>query len=138
MLISGPAAGHSLLKTSADSFGTMVRGMLNNCGGGKTPWGTVLTAEENFDQYFANSDALDTADPRKEIHQRYGISGGASDRKWERFYGRFDVSKEPDEPFRFGWIVEIDPYDPNSIPRKRTALGRTKHEAATATLSRDG
>jgi secreted PhoX family phosphatase len=138
MLLTGPAAGHDWLKTSADRIGKNVRGTLNNCAGGKTPWGTVLTAEENFNQYFGNAGALDDSDPRKLVHQRYGIPEGESERKWERFHHRFDVSREPNEPFRFGWLVEIDPYDPNFIPRKLTALGRTKHEAGTVALGRDG
>ena len=137
MTITGPAAGHFLLTTSDDPTGTHVLGMFNNCAAGKTPWGTVLTCEENFNQYFANTDALDGSDHRKVIHNRYGLPGGESGRKWERFHSRFDVSQEPNEPFRFGWVVEIDPYDPNSIPKKRTALGRTKHEAATVAVAPD-
>ncbi len=71
-------------------------------------------------------------------HQRYGLTQGASERKWERFYDRFHLAKEPNEPFRFGWVVELDPYDPDATPRKRTALGRLKHEGATTALARDG
>ncbi len=71
------------------------------------------------------------------MHSRYGLTGGSSQRKWERFYDRFDLTKEPNEPFRFGWVVEIDPYDPNFVPKKRTALGRTKHEAATVVIAPD-
>ncbi len=137
MEITGPAAGHDWLKVSYDPTGTRVRGSLNNCAGGKTPWGTLLTCEENFNQYFANLDALDNADPRKAIHRRYGLPAGASERRWEQFHARFDLAREPNEPFRFGWIVEIDPYDPDSVPRKRTAFGRTKHEGATVVLARD-
>ena len=138
MVITGPAAGHDLLKTGADPNGNRVLGMLNNCAGGKTPWGTVLTCEENFNQYFANADALEDSDERKGMHQRYGLPGGESDRKWERFHERFDISKHPNEPFRFGWVVEIDPYDPDFEPRKRTALGRTKHEGAPAFVADNG
>jgi secreted PhoX family phosphatase len=136
--ITGPAAGHDLLKTSEDPSGTLVRGTLNNCGGGKTPWGTYLTAEENFNQYFANLSTLPDSDQRKAIHARYGLSTGATDRKWELYHNRFDISKEPNEAFRVGWVVEIDPYDPNSVVKKRTALGRTKHEAATTVIAPDG
>lgn len=136
--INGPAAGHDLLKTSYDPSGSFVYGMLNNCGGGRTPWGTILTAEENFNQYFANLNALPTADPRRTMHTRYGLPGGASERRWENFYNRFDIAKEPNEAFRFGWVVEVDPYDPTAIPRKRTALGRMKHEAAASTVSKNG
>lgn len=138
MAISGPAAGHALLRTSADPTGSLVLGMLNNCGGGVTPWGTVLTAEENFQQYFGNLSALDSADPRWEDHDRYGISEERSERGWELFDERFDVGRHANEPFRFGWIVEVDPYDPSFTPLKRTALGRLKHEAATIALGAGG
>jgi len=135
--ITGPAAGHDLLKVSYDSTGTRVRGMLNNCAGGKTPWGTLLTCEENFNNYFANRNGMLNTDARKSIHTRYGIPTGASERRWELYHDRFDVTKEPNEAFRFGWVVEIDPYDPSYTPKKRTALGRTKHEGATTVLARD-
>ncbi|MGP3924509.1 PhoX family protein [Streptomyces sp. 8N616] len=128
--LTGPAAGSALLKTSADPTGTKVLGTLNNCAGGTTPWGTTLHGEENFNQYFANgSSATD---------KRYGLSTGASERKWERFDKRFDAAQEPNESHRFGWVVELDPYDPESTPRKRTALGRFKHEAAQPRLTADG
>jgi secreted PhoX family phosphatase len=137
MLITGPAARHPFMRTSADPTGTKALGMLNNCAGGKTPWGTWLTCEENFNQYFANNDQNPSL-AVKEAHARYGLPGGATERGWEKFYDRFDVSKEPFEPFRFGWVVEIDPYDPTFVPRKRTALGRTKHEAAAPIVNKDG
>ena len=96
----------------------------------------MLTSEENFNQYFANS-ARET-DPRKLAdHRRLGIPTGPRPRRWENYHDRFDVSKEPNEVFRFGWNVEIDPYNPNSVPKKRTAMGRFKHECATTILSRD-
>lgn len=138
MMISGPAAGNDLLKTSEDPTGTQVIGTLNNCAAGKTPWGTVLSAEENFQQYFANLSLMDNEDERKVMHARYGVPEEASDRRWENFYDRFDVTKEPNELFRFGWVVEIDPYNPDFIPVKRTALGRFKHEAATTTVAPNG
>ena len=137
MELTGPAAGHDLLKTADDPSGTTVLGTLNNCAGGNTPWGTVLSAEENFNQYFANAAAV--TDPATQAaHARYGMPAGASDRRWEQHYDRFDMAKEPNEPFRFGWVVEIDPSDPTFVPRKRTALGRFKHEAATISIARDG
>ena len=128
--LTGPAAGSDLLKTSADPTGRKVLGTLNNCSGGTTPWGTTLHGEENFNQYFAG--ASRTTD------KRYGIGTGASERKWERFDKRFDVAQEPNEPHRFGYVVELDPYDPSSTPRKHTALGRFKHEGATVRLTHDG
>ncbi len=135
--ITGPAAGDEWMRTSADPTGRRVRGTLNNCAGGKTPWGTVLTAEENFNQYFANLNSL-PAGPVRTAHARMGMPTGASGLRWENFYNRFDMAKEPNEAFRFGWIVEIDPYDPQSVPKKRTALGRAKNECATTILARDG
>ena len=121
MAVRGPAAGHPWLKTSYDSTGTLVRGTLNNCAAGITPWGTVLTAEENFDTYF--TDAVDRiADASVQgIHKRYGLRDRYG---WGRFHDRFDVAKEPNEALRFGWVVEVDPYDPRSVPVKRTAMGR--------------
>ncbi len=136
--LTGPAAGSDWLKTSSDPSGTLVFGTLNNCAGGKTPWGTLLTCEENFHQYFGNLAGLPSTDPRSAIHQRYGLPSGPSERRWERFDSRFDVTREPNEPFRFGWVVEIDPYDPTFVPKKRTALGRFKHEGATVVVNRDG
>ncbi|MGW7044356.1 PhoX family protein [Streptomyces avermitilis] len=128
--LTGPAAGSALLRTSADPTGRKVFGTLNNCSGGTTPWGTTLHGEENFNQYFANgSRPTDT---------RYGIGTGATERKWERFDRRFDIAQEPNEVHRFGYVVEFDPYDPTSTPRKHTALGRFKHEAATVRLTDDG
>ncbi|GHB01925.1 PhoX family protein [Streptomyces termitum] len=128
--LTGPAAGSALVRTSADRAGRTVLGTLNNCAGGTTPWGTTLHGEENFNQYFANgSSATD---------KRYGIGTGATERKWERFDKRFDLAQEPNEAHRFGWVVELDPYDPDSTPKKRTALGRFKHEAAQPRLTADG
>jgi hypothetical protein len=134
MVLSGPAAGHDRLKTSADATGTKVSGMINNCGGGWTPWGTVLTAEENFHQYFGG-DPAGTAEAAN--YKRYGIKGEPS-YPWGKFVDRFDVTKELNEPNRFGWVVEINPYDPSWKPVKRTALGRFKHEAAATVISADG
>ncbi|WP_299360373.1 PhoX family phosphatase [uncultured Paracoccus sp.] len=134
MEIAGPAAGDPRLQTSADPTGRHVLGTINNCAGGVTPWGTYIMAEENFHGYFSGELP---ADHREAInHARYGVPDAAY--AWAQFYDRFDLSKEPNEPNRFGWVVEVDPMDPNSVPRKRTALGRMKHEGAQNIVARDG
>lgn len=136
-VITGPAAGSDFLKTSVDPTGTKAFGTFNNCSGGLTPWGTVLSGEENINQYFGNAESV--TDPVvAERLARYGIEGAASDRKWERFDKRFDIAQEPNEVNRFGYVVEVDPWDPNSTPIKHTALGRFKHEAATIYVTDDG
>ncbi|MGX9855250.1 PhoX family protein [Limimaricola variabilis] len=134
MRIAGPAAGHALLRTEADPSGTESLGTFNNCGAGRTPWGTYLTCEENFNGYFGSTDE---AFERPEGFARYGIEL-ESGYDYEKFDPRFDISKNPNEPHRAGYVVEIDPSDPASTPVKRTALGRFKHENAEVTLAADG
>ncbi|MFZ1413407.1 MAG: PhoX family phosphatase [Defluviicoccus sp.] len=133
-VIAGPAAGHARLKTASDPTGTKVIGTLNNCAGGKTPWGTILSAEENFNLYFS-ADAAES--PESANYKRVGIKP-KSRHAWSRFHDRFNVAKELNEPNRFGWIVEVDPYNPKAPPIKRTALGRFKHEGATCVVNKDG
>ncbi|MDX2290501.1 MAG: PhoX family phosphatase [Hyphomicrobiaceae bacterium] len=135
MRLSGPAAGHERLKTRTDPEGRSVRGMLNNCSGAVTPWGTWLSCEENFNGYFWNKAAAKT-DPYATSLQRYGAPGERY--SWGRHHARFDIGQDSNEIHRFGWIVEIDPLDPDSTPIKRTALGRFKHEAAANIVNRDG
>lgn len=135
MSISGPARGHALMRTISDPAGETVRGMLNNCAGGVTPWGTWLTCEENINYYFWNKAALENH-PQRSGLQRYGIP--AEIYQWGRFHERFDIGREANEAHRFGWVVEIDPMDPASTPIKRTAMGRFKHEGAGNIVNRDG
>lgn len=133
MHLTGPCAGHAAMKTSADPTGRRVIGTVNNCAGGTTPWGTVLTAEENFNGYFMG---LPGPDADAAALGRYGIPGGWYN--WGAHDARFDIGREPNEANRFGWLVEVDPYDPQSMPRKRTALGRFKHEGASTIVDDDG
>ena len=135
MTITGPAAGHDLLKTTADPSGTRTLGTWNNCGNGKTPWGTYLACEENFNGYFSSSDP---EIERSDLMKRYGVNTQDWGYGWARVDDRFDISKEPNESNRNGYIVEIDPSDPTSTPRKLTALGRFKHENAEVVVNGDG
>ena len=132
MTITGPAAGTPTMVTAADASGREVIGTVNNCAHGYTPWGTYLTCEENWDAYFANTGKL-TPD-----HARNGITAAGRGYRWHEFDERFDAGKHPNEPNRFGWVVEIDPYDPQSKPVKRTALGRFSHEGAWPSVGNDG
>lgn len=134
MTLSGPAAGHALLKTQADPEGRTALGTFNNCANGQTPWGTYLTCEENFNGYFGSA-GKPVLDQRT---ARYGLAAEDAGFGWYKFDERFDLAKHPQEPHRFGWVVEIDPRDPASTPKKRTALGRFKHENAAFTVNQDG
>ncbi len=134
--LRGPAVGR-LTRTTADPTGARVLGTLNNCAGGHTPWGTVLSGEENFNQYFGTPGEV-TDPARLEQLDRYGITADTSDRRWEEFDSRFDLAAEPNEVHRFGYIVEVDPWDPDSTPVKHSALGRFKHEGGTVHVTDDG
>ena len=135
MDIMGPARGSDLLKTKADPLGVTSKGTWNNCGNGRTPWGTYLTCEENFNGYFSSSDAdYAISDELK----RYGVKSQDWGYAWATQDERFDVSKHPNEPNRAGYIVEIDPLNPDATPQKRTALGRFKHENAELVVADNG
>lgn len=148
MVVSGPAAGDARMRTRQDPTGRRVRGTMANCAGGKTPWGTVLTAEENFHVYFAGrvpeghreTEALRMAQAGYSATEQATVDGGGRVARgaWAAHDRRFDVSHEPNEANRFGWIVEVDPLSPKAIPVKRTALGRFRHEAATPVVNGDG
>jgi secreted PhoX family phosphatase len=129
--VAGPAAGHALMKTSADPQGQTVLGTLNNCASSKTPWGTYLSGEENFAFYFGAGEKP-TPDQQRWGAPRAGFYA------WDKHDERFDLKKNPNELHRFGWVVELDPMDPNSTPVKRTALGRAAHEGAWVGVTKDG
>ncbi|WP_104528203.1 PhoX family protein [Blastococcus saxobsidens] len=138
MALTGPVAGTEYVRTSADPAGSTVLGTLNNCAGGMTPWGTTLHGEENFNQYFGATTPV-AEDPKQPVYSRYGINRNEPPgRRWDEVDSRFDLSQEPNEVNRFGWVVELDPYDPNSVPMKRTAMGRFKHEGANVRIAEDG
>jgi len=131
--LTGPAAGSALVKTAEDGEGRWVRGTLGNCAGGTTPWGTILSGEENFDGYFA----WNAATPEQ---ARYSSTSTTSTSTgWETYDPRFNAHDAGyvNEPNRFGYIVEIDPYNPDSVPKKHTAMGRMKHEGANVYVSKD-
>jgi uncharacterized protein len=140
---TGPATGHPLLQTAADPDGRNALGTINNCAHGATPWGTYLTCEENFNAYFVNAlENVPGASPEDtarilRAQKRYGITKTGFGYRWHEHDRRFDAAQHPNEPNRFGWIVEIDPYDATRRPVKHTALGRFKHEGAAVVLARD-
>jgi secreted PhoX family phosphatase len=103
---------------------------------GLTPWGTYLACEENFNGYFFRTTAA--PDPRTALEKRYGISPFGSGNRFYLTHPRFNADTEPNEPNRFGWVVEIDPFNPKSMPVKRTALGRFKHEGAWVQETKGG
>ncbi|MGA1287662.1 MAG: PhoX family protein [Rubrivivax sp.] len=130
-VVQGPAAGHRLMQTAADPTGRTVLGTLNNCASSQTPWGTYLSGEENWMGYFGHGDKPD-AHAKRWGARKTGSYG------WDKFDSRFDARLNPNEPNRFGWVVEVDPMDPTSTPVKRTALGRAAHEGAWVGVTRDG
>ena len=136
MAISGPAAGHDLLKTKADPTGTSVFGTISNCNGGITPWGTMLSGEEGSMDVFAG-DYKQLAD--QELVERQGWDEDDNDiYAAGRVEPRLRFENEPNEWMRFDWVVEIDPLDPDAKPIKRTALGRMTHEGAQCCVAPDG
>jgi len=132
--LSGPVAGNPRLRTSADPEAKTVIGTINNCAGGITPWGTYLSCEENFNYCFSGELADDH--PERENYDRYNVPVDLM--YWSKHDKRFDLTVEPNEPNRFGWVVEIDPFDPTSTPKKRTAMGRFKHEGGENIIAPDG
>ena len=133
--VRGPGGRAPLDGTEADPEGRTIRGTFNNCAAGQTPWGTYLSCEENVTPYFVNDSGKI---PR--LQDRYGVptTKDSWGYRWHEFDARFDAARHPNEPNRFGWVVEVDPFDPQSTPIKRTALGRIAHEGATVAVARDG
>lgn len=144
MELTGPVAASAMVATAFSTDGTKTRGTVNNCSVGYTPWGTYLTCEENWAGYFYRQDS--GRDAKEEISfARYGLKESTNGRyNWARptggdstdLYSRWNASivgVSASDDFRnipntFGWIVEIDPFSPNSTPRKRTSMGRMGHE----------
>lgn len=131
--VGGPAAGHPLLRTAADPAGQRILGTLADCAAAATPWGSYVAGEENFIGYFRGPQQPNAHE------RRWGLRAGEGwGYRWAEHDERFDAALHPNEPNRFGWVVEFDPFDPTSVPVKRTALGRAAHEGATVTLTREG
>lgn len=129
--LTGPARGAAPVKSPQFPEGDRSIGTLANCAHGVTPWGTYLTCEENFHEYYTHSGAMN------EMERRYGI-GDKLIRNWHHGDDRFDAAKSPWSANTFGWVVEFDPKRPDLAPRKRTALGRFRHENCAITLAKDG
>jgi len=152
MELAGPVRGSDLVKTKYSPNGTRVRGTLNNCAHGVTPWNTYMTAEENWSGYFTNTNKRDQKPDLPREHARYGVPTGKSRYGWELAsngadeFIRFDASTKGasaaddyrNEPNGFGWMVEFNPFDANSTPVKRTALGRFAHEGVVFAPARAG
>jgi secreted PhoX family phosphatase len=155
--LAGPARGNALLVTKFSPSAQKTRGTLNNCGTGKSPWGSFLTGEENWSGYFvrgATDDSARAGDKSIAALKRYGRNQGASSRHgWETGgaddkYARWDISKkgassDGSDDYRnemngMGYIVELDPYTKTRSARKRTALGRFAHESAAFSVPTAG
>jgi uncharacterized protein len=128
--LSGPAAGTSILSTELEPTGRQVFGTFAGCAHGRTPWGTYLTCEENFHVAFVNTGTMTEDQRRYEMPARLAYNWPAQDE-------RFNAARHPNEFHRFGWVVEIDPFEPDSQPVKRTALGRFAHEGAALAIGAD-
>ena len=134
MEITGPVRGVRRMVTGFSRDGVQTMGTFSNCSGGQTPWGTVLVCEENFNQYYCGGIEELT---ERIGYERIGIVGDGKDRGWGRYYPDWDLSQEPQSALHMGWVVEFDPYDVNSVPKKRTAMGRFKHEGCQVYLNVD-
>ena len=130
-----PGRRHQRMRTTADPRAARARHP-QQLRRRRHPVGHGATGEENINQYFEAAGPPPGATPTS--YARYGISARAAGGNWKAVDPRFDLDEEPHEPFRFGWIVEVDPYDKKSTPRKHTMLGRFKHEGANVVVVPDG
>lgn len=137
MEFAGPAAHHPWLGGTETEVGRCF-GTFGNCAANETPWGTYLTAEENTNEFFGNGGAVDWDPLLERANERFSMRRGPSLFRWELADPRFDHANLPSESMKFGWIVEIDPRDPERPIRKRTALGKTRHEGAMTVLNGEG
>ena len=135
--LTGPAAGSEFVKTNADPQGTTVLGTIGNCSGGLTPWGTMISGEENFNGYFTGASTV-TDSTAKDRLERYSFDDEDDFHQWGKYETRFDLAKEPNEANRFGYVVEVNPHDPKSTPVKHSSMGRLKHEGANIFVTDDG
>jgi hypothetical protein len=151
MILSGPAARSPQMITQYSPDGSRTRGTVNNCAHGYTPWGTYLTCEENYAGYFRRVAAVDNPNrtPKELVSfARNGVTGNGRE-GWatavaadptDTTFARWITEKRGAsavgrDDFRnvsntYGWNVEIDPFNPSSTPKKRTAMGRFAHEGA--------
>lgn len=132
MAVTGPAKGSPEMRMEGSDE---VIGTLGNCGGGVTPWNTVLSCEENFQDYYGEKSAA----PEQDEGGDTGSQGDDAAEVLEEVptYRWSDDKDNVQPPEHYGWIVEIDPFDPESKPRKHTWLGRVRHENAAITLAAD-
>ncbi len=136
MQLAGPARGHPRVKTKFSPKGEICLGTFGNCAGSITPWGTVLTAEENIQTYFIGK-AKNTNE--YESYKRFGLLGSKTALSvWGKYHPPWNLNHHPQAAMHAGWVVEFDPYDPNFVPIKRTALGRCKHEGCGVHINKDG
>lgn len=150
--LAGPVRSSNFVKTKYSPDGTSVRGTLSNCASGATPWNTYLAAEENWALYFRNDDSKDGKPDQPREHSQYRVPRGKTCYHWELAdtgddaFVRFDASRKApsptedyrNEPNAFGWMVEIDPFQPDAVPVKRTALGRFAHEGVVFAPATEG
>lgn len=111
---TGPAAIDVFQNVNADGLGNKIIGTAYNCSGGTTPWGTILSAEENFQGSAAAF--VGVTEFLKANGSQASYTNGTTG-------AEFGLVGE-----KYGWIVEIDPAQPNFRPRKHTSLGRFRHE----------